>query len=87
MYIANEFSPEKCAIVAIDQGKILNNNGIEIPKGQTIRDIRLDNIKCGQVENMFSKEYIQSVRKLLKSKLLVEMLSKPSILGYDTLLK
>lgn len=38
-------------------------------KTKPTKAIRLDNIKCGQVENIISKEYLQSVRKLLKSKL------------------
>ncbi|KAJ7335269.1 hypothetical protein JRQ81_013210 [Phrynocephalus forsythii] len=78
--VSIEFGLNKCATVALRKGIIIESEGIEMPNGQAIKYhqseaykylgiLELDNIKHGQVKNVVSKEYIQRVRKVLKSKL------------------
>ena len=76
-----EFGIEKCAMLLMEKGKIVKSVGIELPNGKVIKSLQEgENYKYSGIleEEKFLeekmklnvlKEYIRSLRKVLKSKL------------------
>ena len=79
--IGMEFGTEKCAMLVMDKGKIVKSVGIELPNDKVIKSLQEGEIYkyLGILEENkileqkmklnVSKEYIRSLRKVLKSKL------------------
>ena len=79
--IGMEFGIEKCAMVVMENGKIVESVGIELPDGKVIKSLQqgesyryLGILKADKLlEKMMklnvSKKYIRRLRKVLKSKL------------------
>ena len=79
--VGMEFGIEKCAMLVMEKGKIVKSVGIEFPNGKVTKSLQ-DGENCKYLgileadkfleENMklnVSKEYIGTLRKVLKSKL------------------
>ena len=76
-----EFGIEKCAILAMEQGKIVKSLGIELPDHKVIKSLEegenykylgileADKFSEEKMKLNVSKEYIRRFRKVLKSKL------------------
>ena len=79
--IGMEFSIEKCAMLVMEKGKIVKSVGIELPDGKVIKSLQegesykylgileADKFLEEKMKLNVSKEYIRSLRKVLKSKL------------------
>ena len=79
--IGTEFGIEKCAILVMENGKIVKSVGIELPGGEVIKSLqegesykylgilRADKFLEEKMKLIVSKEYIRRLRKVLKSKL------------------
>ena len=76
-----EFGIEKCAMLAMEKGKIMKSVGIELPDGKVIKSLQegesykylgileADKFSEEKMKMNVSKEYIRRLRKVLKSKL------------------
>ena len=76
-----EFGIEKCAMLVMEKGKIVKSVGIELPDGKVIKSLQEgesykylgilvgDKFVEEKIKLDVSKEYIRSIRKVLKSKL------------------
>ena len=75
-----EFGIDKCAVVNINKGKIIQTEGIKLPDNKTIKDIGIssykylgilesDTIKNQEMKIDIRKEYFSRVKAILKSKL------------------
>ena len=79
--IGMEFGVEKCAMLVIKRGKVVESNGIDLPNNETIKSIHEENgykylgvmeanqVLSGQMKERLRKEYKRRVKKILKSKL------------------
>ena len=79
--IGMEFGIEKCAVLAMEKGKIVMSVGIELRDGKTIKSLQesesykylgildADKFLEEKMKLNVSKEYIRRLRKVLKSKL------------------
>ena len=79
--IGIEFGIEKCAMLVMEKGKIVESVGVELPDGKVIKSLQegesykylgiLEADKCleEKMKLNVSKEYIERLRKVLKSKL------------------
>ena len=79
--ICMEFGVQKCAMLVIKQGKVIESNGIDLPNNETIKSIHEENgykylgvmeadqVLGGQMKERLRKEYKRRVKKILKSKL------------------
>ena len=75
------FGIEKCAMLVMQKGKIVQSVGIELPDGKVIKSLRegesykylgileADKVSEEKMKLNVSKEYIKSLRKVLMSKL------------------
>ena len=79
-YIRMEFGIEKCALVYIQRGKVTRTEGIQLPDGNSIKDIdetgykylgiiEGEEIKHQEMKEKIKKEYIKILKAILKSKL------------------
>ena len=78
--IAMEFGVEKCAMLAMEKGKIVNSVGIEFPDGKVMKSLQedesykylgfleADKFLEEKMKLNVLKEYIRRLRKVLKSK-------------------
>ena len=78
--IGMEFGIEKCAMLVMEKGKIVNSVGIELPGGKVIKSLQegesskylgileADKFLEEKMKWNVLKEYIRRLRKLLKSK-------------------
>ena len=78
--ISMEFGIEKCGILTIKRGKIVKSEGIKLPDGEMMKQVRqegykylgkieLDKIKETKMKVKITKEYKRKQRLILKSKL------------------
>ena len=79
--IGMEFDIEKCAMLVMEKGKIVESVGIELPDGKVIKSrqegesykylgiLEADKFLEENMKLNVSKEYIRRIRKVLKSKL------------------
>ena len=79
--IGMEFGKEKCAMLQMEKGKIVNSVGIELPGGKVIKSLQegesykylgvlvADKFLEEKMKLIVWKEYISRLRKVLKSKL------------------
>ena len=79
--IGMEFGIEKCAVLVIEQGKIVNSVGIELQDGKVITSLQEgENYKClgileadiflgKEMKVKVSKKYFRRLKKVLRSKL------------------
>ena len=79
--IGMEFGIEKCAMLVMEKGKIVKSVGMELPDGKVIKSLQegesykylgilgADKFLEERMNLNVSKEYIRSLRKVLKSKL------------------
>ena len=79
--IGMKFGIEKCAMLVMEKGKIVNSVGIESPDGKVIKSLQegesykylgileADKFLEERMKLNVSKEYIRRLRKVLKSKL------------------
>ena len=79
--IGMEFGIEKCAMLVMEKGKIVKSVGIELPDGKVIKSgqesesykylgiLEEDKFLEEKMKLNVSKEYIRTIRKILKSKL------------------
>ena len=79
--IGMEFGIEKCAILVMEKGKIVKSIVIDLPNGKVIKSIQegeiykylgileTDKFLEEKMKLNVSKEYIRTLRKVLKSKL------------------
>ena len=75
------FGIEKCAMLVMQKGKIVQSVGIELPDGKVIKSLRegesykylgileADKVSEEKIKLNISKEYIKRLRKVLMSKL------------------
>ena len=75
------FGVQKCAMLVIKRGKVIESNGIDLPNNETITSIHEENgykylgvmeadqVLGGQMKERLRKEYKRRVKKILKSKL------------------
>ena len=76
-----EFGVNKCAMLVIKRGKVIESNGINLPNNETISSIHEENgykylgvmeadqVLGGQMKDRLRKEYKRRVKKILQSKL------------------
>ena len=78
--IGMEFGIRKCGIIILKRGKIVRRQGIELPNGETMKEVEqeeytylgiveLDKIKENEMKEKTIKEYKRRLRLILKSKL------------------
>ena len=78
--IKMEFGIEKCALINMVKGKVTRTEGIQLPDGNTIKDIdeagykylgilEGEAIKHQEMKDKIRKEYLQRIKAILKSKL------------------
>ena len=79
--IGMEFGLDKCATITLKRGKIHQDGSIELPNGTEIQQLEgnddykylgvleADNIKHEQMKDKIMNEYVNRLKKLLKSKL------------------
>ena len=79
--IGMEFGVGKCATVGMKQGKMVVNEGIDLPNGETIKSLeegesykylgvlQCDVVKHAEMKEKLKQEYYRRIRKILKSKL------------------
>ena len=79
--IKMEFGIDKCAIMEMKSGKMVNTPGCKLPNESTIKGLNLDDnykylgileaddIKHEEMKNNIKKEYFNRIRRILKSKL------------------
>ena len=78
--IGMQFGIKKCRVLIMERGKIIRTDGIELPDGQHMKDIaetgytylgilETDKINNKEMKGMFSREYLQWLRLILRSKL------------------
>ena len=77
--IGMEFGVQKCAMLVIKRGKVIESNGIDLPNNETIKSIHEENgykylgvmeadqVLGGQMKERLRKEYKRRVKKILKS--------------------
>lgn len=76
-----EFGLERCATLAINQGKLMSTDGVKMQNNSEIKSLepettykylgilQADNIKHREVKTRVAKKNIRRVREILKSKL------------------
>ena len=79
--IGMAFGTEKCAALKITRVKVVESEGIELPNGDTIKEleendgykylsiVECDKIKNSEMKEEIKKEYFRRVKLILKSKL------------------
>ena len=78
--IGMEFGYRKCGLLILKRGKIVRNQGIELPNGETMKEVEqegykylgiveLDKMKENGMKEKTIKEYKRRLRLILKSKL------------------
>ena len=75
-----EFGVQKCAMLVIKRGKVIESNGTDLPNNETIKSIheengykylgvmKADQVLGGQMKERLRKEHKRGVKKILKSK-------------------
>ena len=75
------FGIEKCAMVEMKRGKLIDNDGLDLPEGQKIKSLQdeeaykylgvleNDKIKSTEMKDILRQEYFRRVKKILRSKL------------------
>ena len=71
----------KCAMLEMKRGKVVQSEGIELPRGGTIKSLedenwykhlgllQFDSVKSKEMKDMITKEYYRRIRKILKASL------------------
>ena len=78
--IGMQFGIKKCGVLIMERGKVIRTDGIRLPDGQHMKDIdeigytylgilETDKIKEKEMKEKFSREYMQRLRLILRSKL------------------
>ena len=79
--IGMQFGIEKCAVLVLKRGKVVESSGIQLPDDNEIKALKecegykylgvieVDEMLHSQIKEKVSKEYLKRVRKLGKSKL------------------
>ena len=79
--IGMEFGIQKCAMVELKRGKMIQSNGIDLPEGQKLKSLEegegyrylgileSDKVKSVEMKDILRKEYYHRVRKILRSSL------------------
>ena len=78
--IGMQFGIDKCAVLVMKRGKLVLCDGIEMPDGNSIREVEesgykyigvleADDLKHAAMKKVICKEYFRRIRKILKSKL------------------
>ena len=78
--IQMEFGIKKCGILIMERGKAISTEGIELPSGDTIKDIEkevykylrileFDYVKENDMIRNFQREYFRRARLVMRSKL------------------
>ena len=79
--IGMEFGISKCAMIEMKRGKIVKNDGIELPDGERIRSLEIDEAykylwvlqsdkeKSKEMKEIVRKEYFRRLRMILRSSL------------------
>ena len=79
--IGMTFGIEKCAMVEMKRGKLIDSDGLDLPEGQKIKSLQdeeaykylgvleNDKIKSTEVKDILRQEYFRRVKKILRSKL------------------
>ena len=74
------FGIDKCGVVIVKRGKLVECNGVELPNGEVIKQVEKDGYKYlgvleldrmmeNDMEERFSKEYFRRFKLVLKSRL------------------
>lgn len=76
-----QFEIQKCALVEMKRGRIVSCEGIDLPKGETIKSaeeevrykyvgiLQCNVVKSAGMKNLLRREYLRIMRKILKTKL------------------
>ena len=79
--IGMTFGIEKCAMVEMKRGKLIDSDGLDLPEGQKIKSLQdeeaykylgvleNDKIKSTEMKDILRQEYFRRVKKILRSKL------------------
>ena len=78
--IGMQFGIKKCGVLIMERGKVIRTDGIRLPDGQHMKDsdeigytylgiLETDKIKEKEMKEKFSREYMQRLRLILRSKL------------------
>ena len=78
--IGMQFGIDKCAVLVMKRGKLVLCDGIEMPDGNSIREVEesgykylgvleADDLNHAAMKEVICKEYFRRIRKILKSKL------------------
>ena len=79
--IGMEFGISKCAMIEMKRGKMVKNDGIELPDGERIRSLEIDEAykylgvlqsdkgKSKEMKGIVRKEYFRRLRMILRSSL------------------
>jgi hypothetical protein len=79
--IAMEFGIQKCAMVVMRRGRMVESKGIDLPNEETIKVLeeneeykylgilKCDKLKSGEMKEILRNEYFRRMKKILKSKL------------------
>ena len=78
--IGMQFGIDKCTVLVMKRGKLVLCDGIEMPDGNSIREVEesgykylgvleADDLKHAAMKEVICKEYFRRIRKILKSKL------------------
>ena len=79
--IGMTFYIEKCAMVEMKRGKLIDSDGLDLPEGQKIKSLQdeeaykylgvleNDKIKSTEMKDILRQEYFRRVKKILRSKL------------------
>ena len=79
--IGMTFGIEKCAMVEMKRGKLIDIDGLDLPEGEKMRSLQdeeaykylgvleNDKIKSTEMKNILRQEYFRRVKKMLRSKL------------------
>ena len=76
--IGIQFGISKCAMIETKRGKVVQNEGIELPNGETIKSLedkkrckylgvlQFDSVESKEMKDMITREYYQRIKKILK---------------------
>ena len=79
-YVGMVFGLNKCAVLVLKRGKMVQTEGIKLPDGKRMREVKLDGYKYlgvlqldsimySEMKENVRSEYIRRVKKLLRSQL------------------
>ena len=74
------FGVQKCGVVVMKRGKVVNSDGIQLPNGESIKSVdeegykylgilEIDEIMNQTMKELVQKEYLRRLKKILKSRL------------------